>query len=145
LAKQDPIFAEAAKTIYRVTEDERVRYHCDAIERGERTHRTLVNQLNEQEQQIADKDAEIEKLRAEMEARETNAYWERIREADRQRVQQELQEAKEKLANQHQKLKDKIQYKIFQNKSLAEIAEDLVESPDTIRPLYEELTALKNQ
>jgi len=54
LAEQDPIFAEAAKTIYRVTEDERVRYHCDAIERGERTHRTLVNQLNEQEQQLAD-------------------------------------------------------------------------------------------
>ena len=52
LANQDSIFAEAAKTIYRVTEDERVRYHCDAIERGERTHRTLVNQLNEQEQQL---------------------------------------------------------------------------------------------
>ena len=53
LANQDPIFAEAAKTIYRVTEDERVRYHCDAIERGERTQRTLVNQLNDQEQEIA--------------------------------------------------------------------------------------------
>ena len=65
LANQDPIFAEAAKTIYRVTEDERVRYHCDAIERGERTHRTLVNQLYEQEQQLAEKDAEIERLLAE--------------------------------------------------------------------------------
>ena len=48
LAKQDPIFAEAAKTIYRVTADQRVQHHCDAIERGERTHRTLVNQLNKQ-------------------------------------------------------------------------------------------------
>lgn len=56
LANQDPIFAEAAKTIYRVTEDERIRYHCDAIERGERTHRTLVNQLKEQEQQLNEQD-----------------------------------------------------------------------------------------
>ena len=59
LANHDPIFAEAAKTIYRVTEDERVRYHCDAIERGERTHRTLVNQLNEQEQQLADMNQQL--------------------------------------------------------------------------------------
>lgn len=78
MANQDPIFAEATKTIYRVTEDERVRYHCGAIERGERTHRTLVNQLNEQEQllaaqgqqlvdqkqQLADKTLENAQLRA---------------------------------------------------------------------------------
>ena len=59
LANHDPIFAEAAKTIYRVTTDERVRYHCNAIERGERTQRTLVNQLNEQEQQLADKEQQL--------------------------------------------------------------------------------------
>jgi len=59
LANQDPIFAEAAKTIYRVTEDERIRYHCDAIERGERTHRTLVNQLKEQDNLITEQTAKI--------------------------------------------------------------------------------------
>jgi len=104
LAKQDPIFAEAAKTIYRVTEDERVRYHCDAIERGERTHRTLVNQLNEQEQQIADKDAEIEKLRAEMEAREDYLRQQRTIQNRLERLNAALADTEQQLAAQHQKL-----------------------------------------
>ena len=43
---------------------------------------------------------EDEKIRQQCEARETNAYWERIREADRQRVEQELQETKDKLVEQ---------------------------------------------
>ena len=41
--------------------------------------------------------SEEEKIRQQCEVRETNAYWERIREADRQRVQQELQDARENL------------------------------------------------
>ena len=60
LAEQDPIFAEAAKTIYRVTEDERVRNHCDAREMGERTHNTLVRQLAEQTQQLEEKTQQLE-------------------------------------------------------------------------------------
>ena len=60
LAEQDPIIAEAAKTIYRVTEDERVRNHCDAREMGERTHRTLVKQLAEQEQQLNVKNKQLD-------------------------------------------------------------------------------------
>ena len=89
--------------------------------------------------------SEEEKIRQQCEARETNAYWERIREADRQRVQQELQDAKEKLANEQHKLIDKVQRKIAKGKTLEQIADELVESPDTIRPLYEELTAIKTQ
>ena len=60
LAEQDSIIAEAAKTIYRVTEDERVRNHCDAREMGERTHRTLVKQLAEQEQQLNVKNKQLD-------------------------------------------------------------------------------------
>ena len=60
LAEQDPIFAEAAKTIYRVTEDERVRNHCDAREMGERTHNTLVRQLAEQTQQLEEQKQQLE-------------------------------------------------------------------------------------
>ena len=82
---------------------------------------------------------EEEKIRQQCEARETNAYWERIREADRQRVHQALQDAQEQLATHQQKLKDKIRYKISQGKSLEEIAEELVEEPETIRPLYDAL------
>ncbi len=52
LAQKDPIFAEAAKTIYRVTADERVRNHCNAREMGERTYNTLVNQLDEKDKQL---------------------------------------------------------------------------------------------
>lgn len=82
---------------------------------------------------------EDEKIRQQCEARETNAYWERIREADRQRVQQELAEVKEELANQYQKLKDKIQRKVSKGKTLNQIAEELEEDIEDIRPLYEEL------
>lgn len=68
LAEQDPIFAEAAKTIYRVTADDRVRYHCDAIERGERTHRTLVNQLDEKDNVINEQASKIAELEAKLAA-----------------------------------------------------------------------------
>ncbi|MBR6537667.1 MAG: hypothetical protein IKT67_10755 [Lachnospiraceae bacterium] len=60
LAQQDPIFAEAAKTIYRVTADERVRNHCNAREMGERTYNTLVNQLDEKDNQLNEKDKQLE-------------------------------------------------------------------------------------
>lgn len=68
LAERDPIFAEAAKTIYRVTADDRVRYHCDAIERGERTHRTLVNQLDEKDNVINEQASKIAELEAKLAA-----------------------------------------------------------------------------
>ena len=115
LANHDPIFAEAAKTIYRVTEDERVRYHCDAIERGERTHRTLVNQLNEQEQQLADMNQQL---------------------SDRDQL---LATKDKQLQKFQQKLKDKIQRKISKGKTLEQIADELEEDVENIRPLYEEL------
>ena len=96
LAQQDPIILEAAKTLYRVTEDERVRMHCEALEAGELTYRTLVleseeqmqqineqrqllaeqhkqldeqhKQIDEQHKQICEKDSEIERLKAELAA-----------------------------------------------------------------------------
>ncbi|MBP3609560.1 MAG: hypothetical protein J6J42_04400, partial [Lachnospiraceae bacterium] len=70
LAEQDPIFAEAAKTIYRVTEDERVRNHCDAREMGERTHNTLVRQLAEQTQQLEEKTQQLEIQNQQLEEKE---------------------------------------------------------------------------
>lgn len=94
LAEQDPIIADAAKTIYRVTQDERIFNYCNSREMGERTHRTLVNQLAEQGEQL-------QKLR--------------------------------------QKDKDKIQRKIAKGKNLEQIADELEEEIETIRPLYDEL------
>ena len=62
LAQQDPIFAEAAKTIYRVTADERVRNHCNAREMGERTYNTLVNQLDEKDNQLNEKNKRLNEM-----------------------------------------------------------------------------------
>ena len=70
LAEQDPIFAEAAKTIYRVTEDERVRNHCDAREMGERTHNTLVKKLEEQTRRLEEKTQQLEEKEQQLEAKD---------------------------------------------------------------------------
>ena len=59
LAEQNPIIADLAKTVYHVTADERIRQLCEAREMGERTQRTL-------ETTIANQNAEIERLRAEL-------------------------------------------------------------------------------
>lgn len=89
---------------------------------------------------------EEEKIRQQCEAREINAYWERIREADRQREKQELQQAKQEAQQAKQelqeiqaKLKDKIRHKISKGKSLEQIADELEEDVEVLRPIFEEL------
>ena len=109
---------------------------------------------------------EEEKIRQQCEARETNAYWERIREAARKQELQDQEEAyKQELQNQeevykqelqnreeahkqelqdiysasYQKLKNKVQSKIIKGKSLELIADELEEDVEELRPLYKEL------
>ena len=48
LAEQNPYIADAAKTMYRVTADERIRQLCEAREMGERTQRTLDRTIETQ-------------------------------------------------------------------------------------------------
>ena len=74
---------------------------------------------------------EEEKIRQQCEARETNAYWERIREADRKKTQQELQEAKEQLAEQ--------------TDTITEQKQQLAEKDDLIERLLAENAALKKR
>ena len=80
LAEKNPTIAEAAKTIYRVSNDERIRELCQAREDGERTQRTieilhqreLQEAKKDAERTIANKDSEIAQLKVELEALKAN-------------------------------------------------------------------------
>ena len=41
VSTKNPYIANAAQTVYRVTEDERIRQMCEAREEGEKTQRTI--------------------------------------------------------------------------------------------------------
>ena len=73
LAEQNPIFAEAAQTIYRVTADQRVCDLCEGRREGEKTHNTLVilrdqalQELEDAKNELAIKDAYIAELEAKL-------------------------------------------------------------------------------
>lgn len=57
LAEQNPVIAETAKTIYRVSEDERIRQICEAREEAEKTQRT-IEILHQRELEEARQEAE---------------------------------------------------------------------------------------
>ena len=51
----------------------------------------------------------------------------------------ELQRVEAEEEGMQQKLKEQIRKKIYKGKSLEQIADDLEETPDVIRPLYEQI------
>ena len=70
LAQKNPYIANAAQTVYRVTEDERIRQMCEAREEGEKTQRTIellhqmeLQQAKEELQKTTD---ELQKKRNEL-------------------------------------------------------------------------------
>lgn len=68
LAEQNPVIAETAKTIYRVSADERIRQICEAREEAEKTQRTIEilhrRELEEAKQEVlAAKEAAAETIR----------------------------------------------------------------------------------
>lgn len=95
---------------------------------------------------------EEEKIRQQCQAREDHLYWERIRQARTEQLETDLANARADLANAqakitelktgiHSNLKDKISRKIAKGLPLEQIAFELEEDTETIRPIYEELVA----
>lgn len=84
LAEKNPYIASAAQTIYRVSEDERIRIMCEAREEGEKTQRTL--ELLRQ----------MERDKAEQELRQINQ--------ELQQTKQELQQTNHELQQTNHEL-----------------------------------------
>ena len=82
---------------------------------------------------------EEEKIRQQCEAREINTYWERIREADRLREQQELQNAWTELANQQQELANQQQELADQQQELADQQQELADQQQELADQQQEL------
>ena len=77
LSKSDQNIQNAAKTVYQLSQDEKIRLQCEALEEYQRLEKTRQLRLEQMEksiaekeqaladkdQALADKEAEIEKLR----------------------------------------------------------------------------------
>ncbi len=81
--------------------------------------------------------------RAEMEAREDYLRQQRTIQNEIERLTTALANTENKLVVQHKKFIDKIQRKIAKGKTLEQIAEELEEDVEDIRPLYDELIKSK--
>lgn len=89
-----------------------------------------------------------EKIRQRCQDRETNAYWERIRAAETERLKQTVSAQQSTIDAQQSALTtyadkelQRIRKKIEAGKSLEQIAEELEEDEENIRPHYEKLIA----
>ena len=63
-AQKDEYIEEAANTIYRLSQDEKVRLQCEAREDYYRRQRSVQHYIEEQAEQIAEKDSRIADLDA---------------------------------------------------------------------------------
>ena len=79
LSQQDEIFQETCETVFRLNQDDEVRYWCEACEEADRVARTIESRykkdlakknaiIAEQEQVIAQQKAENERQLAERDA-----------------------------------------------------------------------------
>ena len=70
-AQKDEYIEEAANTIYRLSQDEKVRLQCEAREDYYRRQRSVQHYIEEQAEQIAEKDSRIAQKEAELKARDS--------------------------------------------------------------------------
>lgn len=82
-----------------------------------------------------------EKIRQRCQDRETNAYWERIRAAETERLKQAVSDQQSTIDNYADKELRRILKKIKAGKSLEQIAEELEEDVENILPVYEKAIA----
>ncbi len=64
LATEDSVIYDAAKTIYQLSEDERIRQECEAREDYIKRKHDMEKRQRELEKQLAEKDKEIARLKA---------------------------------------------------------------------------------
>ena len=69
LADKNNTFEETCETMYKLNQDTAIRYWCEAREDGERILRTYKNLLEEKENELAQKDARIAYLEAQLKQR----------------------------------------------------------------------------
>ena len=67
LAQKDKYIEEASATIYELSQEEKIRLQCEAREDYYRRQRSIQNQMKNLEKTIAEKDAAIAILKAEIE------------------------------------------------------------------------------
>lgn len=70
-AQKDEYIEEAANTIYRLSQDEKVRLQCEAREDYYRRQRSVQHYIEEQAEQIMEKDSRIADLHANLRERDS--------------------------------------------------------------------------
>ena len=59
LAQNDNVFEETCETVYKLNQNNEVRYLCEMREEGQRIVRTYQNMLKRRDAAIAEKDSEL--------------------------------------------------------------------------------------
>ena len=147
LAQEHQILQSTVETIYRVNADNLTRAKILEHERFLRDQLTdqhekeLLNaeieslgiKLENMNTELANTSAELDCKKAELDSKKAELD---CKNAELDCKKQEIQEA-------HQKFINKIRQKIAKNKSLEQIADELEEDIESIRPLYDELRKLQ--
>lgn len=68
LAQNDNVFEETCETVYKLNQNNEVRYLCEMREEGQRIVQTYQNMLKRRDAAIAEKDSIIAELQAQLEA-----------------------------------------------------------------------------
>ena len=71
LAQNDNVFEEACETVYKMNQNNEVRYLCEMREEGERILRTYQNMLKRRDVALAEKDAALEESVAALAEKDT--------------------------------------------------------------------------
>lgn len=127
LTEQQPFIAEAAKTIYRVTEDERIRHLCESRREGIKTHNTLVNMNKRTAKELEETKTKLQETQNEL-LKKTNELAEKTT---------ELAEKEAKISSLSDLLIQQITKKITAGKSLSQIADEVELPVEQIQELYD--------
>ena len=68
LAQNDNVFEETCETVYKLNQNNEVRYLCEMREEGQRIMRTYQNMIKRRDAAIAEKEATIAELQAQIKA-----------------------------------------------------------------------------